>query len=75
MVMKPALEQFKDQYGMVMTAKDDNGNIGSEDCIELVGKFCFVSGDTINWEYDADQSISTDICDACWMSSAAWGRL
>jgi hypothetical protein len=52
--------------------EDDYGNIGSEDCIELVGRFCFVSGNTIDWEYDADQSISTDICDACWMSSAAW---
>ena len=52
--------------------EDEYGNIGSEDCIELVGRFCFVSGDTIDWEYDADQSISTDICNVCWMSSAAW---
>ena len=52
--------------------EDEYGNIGSEDCIELVGRFCFVSGDTLNWEYDADQSISTDICNSCWMSSAAW---
>ena len=29
--------------------EDEYGNIGSEDCIELVGRFCFVSGDTLNW--------------------------
>ena len=52
--------------------EDEYGNIGSEDCIELVGRFCFVSGNTIDWDYNADQSINTDICNACWMSSAAW---
>ncbi len=52
--------------------EDDYGNIGSDDCTELVGRFCFVPGDTMNWEYEADQSISTDICNACWMSSPAW---
>ena len=31
-----------------------------------------MSGDTIDWDYNADQSINTDICNACWMSSAAW---
>ena len=30
-----------------------------------------MSGDTIDWDYNADQSINTDICNACWMS-AAW---
>ena len=52
--------------------EDDDGNIGSENCQELVGRFCFVPGDTLNWPENADQNISTDVCDACWMSAAAW---
>ena len=52
--------------------EDGGGNIGSENCQELVGRFCFVPGDTLNWPEDSDQNISTDICDACWMSSPAW---
>ena len=52
--------------------QDDDGNIGSEDCQELVGRFCFVAGDTLSWSENADQSISTDICDGCWMSAPAW---
>ena len=52
--------------------EDEEGNIGSENCQELVGRFCFVSGDTLNWPENADQSVSTDICDACWMSAPAW---
>ena len=52
--------------------QDSEGNIGSDDCEELIGRFCFVSGDTLNWSENADQSISTDICNACWMSSPAW---
>ena len=39
---------------------------------ELIGRFCFVPGDTLNWSYNSDQSISTDVCDACWMSAPAW---
>ena len=52
--------------------EDDDGNIGSENCQELVGRFCFVPGDTLNWSENADQNISTDVCDACWMSAPAW---
>lgn len=52
--------------------EDDYGNIGNEDCKELVGRFCFVVGDTLEWAESSDQSISTDICDDCWMSSPAW---
>ena len=52
--------------------EDDDGNIGADHCLELVGRFCFAPGDTLNWPEESDQSISTDICDACWMSSAAW---
>ena len=52
--------------------EDDDGNIGSENCQELVGRFCFVPGDTLNWSDRADQNISTDICDDCWMSAPAW---
>ncbi len=52
--------------------EDSNGNIGSENCEELIGRFCFVAGDTLNWSYNSDQNISTDICDACWMSAPAW---
>ena len=52
--------------------QDDDGNIGSEDCQELVGRFCFVAGDTLSWSENADQRVSTDICDGCWMSAPAW---
>ena len=52
--------------------EDEYGNIGSNDCQELVGRFCFAPGDTLNWDEFADQSISSDICDDCWMSSPAW---
>ncbi len=52
--------------------EDENGTIGSENCQELVGRFCFVPGDTLNWPENSDQNISTDICDACWMSAPAW---
>ena len=52
--------------------EDENGNIGSENCEELIGRFCFVAGDTLNWPYNSDQNISTDVCDACWMSAPAW---
>ena len=52
--------------------EDDDGNIGADHCLELVGRFCFAPGDTLDWPEESDQSISTDICDACWMSSAAW---
>ena len=38
-----------------------------------MGRFCFVAGDTLQWPVESDQSISTDICDACWMSQPAWG--
>jgi hypothetical protein len=52
--------------------EDDDGNIGADHCLELVGRFCFAPGDTLDWPEESDQNISTDICDACWMSSAAW---
>ena len=52
--------------------EDEDGNIGSENCEELIGRFCFVPGDTLNWPENSDQSISTDVCDACWMSAPAW---
>ncbi len=52
--------------------EDDDGNIGADHCLELVGRFCFAPGDTLDWPEESDQSISTDICDTCWMSSAAW---
>jgi len=52
--------------------EDEYGNIGSENCDELIGRFCFVPGDTLNWPYNSDQNISTDVCDACWMSAPAW---
>ena len=52
--------------------EDESGNIGSDDCSHLVGRFCFVAGDTLEWPVEADQSISSDICDACWMSEPAW---
>ena len=52
--------------------EDDDGNIGADHCLELVGRFCFAPGDTLDWPEESDQSISTDTCDACWMSSAAW---
>jgi len=52
--------------------EDEDGNIGADHCLELVGRFCFAPGDTLDWPEESDQSISTDTCDACWMSSAAW---
>ena len=52
--------------------QDDDGNIGSPECIELIGRFCFAPGDPIDWPEESDQSISTDVCDACWMSSPVW---
>lgn len=52
--------------------QDENGNIGSDDCEELVGRFCFAPGDTLNWDSNADQSIYNDICESCWMSEPAW---
>ena len=54
--------------------QDDNGNIGGEDCIELIGRFCFAPGDTLEWPIESDQSIANDFCDACWMSAPAWGQ-
>ena len=52
--------------------EDEDGNIGADHCLELVGRFCFAPGDTLDWPEESDQNISTDTCDACWMSSAAW---
>ena len=52
--------------------EDEEGNIGSTDCIELIGRFCFVVGDTLSWSIESDQSVSTDICNSCWMSAPAW---
>ena len=52
--------------------EDENGNIGAENCEELIGRFCFVPGETLNWPENSDQNISTDVCDACWMSAPAW---
>tara|TARA_B110000495_G_scaffold85348_1_gene73439 strand:+ start:723 stop:1739 length:1017 start_codon:yes stop_codon:yes gene_type:complete len=52
--------------------QDEDGNIGSPECMELVGRFCFAPGDTLDWPEESDQSISTDVCDACWMSSPTW---
>ena len=52
--------------------QDSDGNIGSEDCIELIGRFCFAPGDTLDWPEYMDQSIANDICDACWVSFPAW---
>ena len=54
--------------------QDESGNIGSEDCIELIGRFCFAPGDTLDWPDESDQSIANDYCDACWMSAPAWGQ-
>ena len=53
--------------------EDENGNIGSDYCSQLIGRFCFVAGDTLEWPIESDQSISTDVCNACWMSQPAWG--
>ena len=66
----PGTVQGSIWYGQ--DCEDEYGNIGSNDCLELVGRFCFASGDTLNWDEYADQSISTDTCDDCWMSSPAW---
>jgi len=52
--------------------EDSEGNIGADHCSELVGRFCFAPGDTLEWPEISDQSISNDNCDACWMSSPAW---
>ena len=52
--------------------QDEDGNIGSPECMELIGRFCFAPGDTLDWSEESDQSISTDVCDACWVSSPAW---
>ena len=52
--------------------EDSNGNIGADHCKELVGRFCFIPGDTLDWPEISDQNISTDICNACWMSIPAW---
>ncbi len=52
--------------------EDDNGNIGSNECNQLIGRFCFVAGDTLEWPVEADQSVSSDICNSCWMSQPAW---
>ena len=54
--------------------QDESGNIGGEDCIELIGRFCFAPGDTLEWPIESDQSIANDFCDACWMSAPAWGQ-
>ena len=52
--------------------QDSLGNIGSEDCIELVGRLCFAPGDTLDWPEYMDQSIANDVCNACWVSFPAW---
>ena len=52
--------------------QDEDGNIGADYCLELVGRFCFAPGDTLDWPENSDQSISTDTCNACWMSLPAW---
>lgn len=66
----PGTVQASIWYGS--DCQDSDGSIGADWCLELVGRFCFVPGDTLDWPEDADQNISTDVCDACWMSSAAW---
>tara|TARA_Y100000590_G_scaffold331875_1_gene377146 strand:+ start:3867 stop:4895 length:1029 start_codon:yes stop_codon:yes gene_type:complete len=52
--------------------EDSLGNIGADHCSELVGRFCFAPGDTLDWPEVSDQSIWNDVCNSCWMSSAAW---
>ncbi len=52
--------------------EDEEGNIGADHCLELVGRFCFAPGDTLDWPEESDQSISSDTCNACWMSLPAW---
>tara|TARA_Y100000590_G_scaffold454216_1_gene600604 strand:+ start:103 stop:1137 length:1035 start_codon:yes stop_codon:yes gene_type:complete len=52
--------------------EDSEGNIGAEHCSELVGRFCFAPGDTLDWPEIADQSIWNDNCNVCWMSLPAW---
>ena len=47
--------------------EDSEGNIGAEHCSELVGRFCFAPGDTLDWPEISDQSIWNDNCNACWM--------
>ena len=52
--------------------QDSLGNIGSDDCLELVGRFCFAPGDTLDWPEYMDQSIANDVCNGCWVSFPAW---
>jgi len=52
--------------------EDSEGNIGAEHCSELVGRFCFAPGDTLDWPEISDQSIWNDNCNVCWMSLPAW---
>ena len=52
--------------------QDSIGNIGSDDCLELVGRFCFSPGDTLDWPEYMDQSIANDVCNGCWVSFPAW---
>jgi hypothetical protein len=66
----PGTVQASIWYGT--DCQDSDGNIGADWCLELIGRFCFAPGDTLDWPEDADQNISTDVCDACWMSSPAW---
>ncbi len=66
----PGTAQSSIWYGD--NCEDDDGNIGADHCLELVGRFCFAPGDTLDWPEESDQNISTDTCDTCWMSSAAW---
>ena len=54
--------------------EDSSGNIGGDHCKELVGRFCFAPGDTLDWPVESDQSIGNDYCDACWMSAPAWSQ-
>ena len=52
--------------------QDSDGNIGSPSCIELVGRFCYVVEDTLDWDAGSDSSVSTDTCNGCWVSLPAW---
>ena len=53
---------------VVMIGEDEDGNIGSGS-EELIGTFCFVPGDTLNWLGKIPDQSYTDVCDACWMSA------
>ena len=66
----PGTVQGSIWYGS--NCQDSLGNIGSEDCIELVGRFCFAPGDTSDWLEYMDQSIANDVCNGCWVSFPAW---